>query len=54
MTLGISIFLRGLDFTYATNFGDDSSATMAGNIIALSEMAAGIVIISGGFIFGDD
>lgn len=31
----------------------ESSASIAGKIIAISEMAAGIGIIMGGFIFGD-
>ena len=54
ITLGISIFLRGLDFIYTNNFGVDTSSSLAGNIIALSEMAAGVGIILGGFIFGDE
>jgi len=53
-TLGISIFLRGLDFVYTSTFGVDSSASLAGNMIAISEMAAGVGIILGGFIFGDE
>ena len=54
ITLGISIFLRGLDFIYTTNFGVVTSASLAGNIVALSEMAAGVGIILGGFISGDE
>ena len=52
--LGISIFLRGLDFVYTTNSGIDSSASIAGNIIALSEMSAGIGIMLGGVIYAGD
>lgn len=54
ITLGISIFIRGLDFVYTTNFGADTSASLAGNIIATSEIAAGVGIILGGFIFSDE
>ena len=32
----------------------DTSASLTGNIIAISEMAAGVGIILGGFIFGDE
>ena len=32
----------------------DTNASIAGNLIAISEMAAGVGIILGGFIFGDE